>query len=164
MFSALIDNARGSRLVWHGRLFIYWLKDRRAGFVLFALLTIPFVAIGSFVVRAPQAHATASSSGRGTRGAREYRSGRDPLVGGVEEARARVVVEHGCGHAFAPTASSHSGSPHPAARSGPRVCNGKLVAFSARSWKVIDDLHVAVLANGGAWDGAHGLRLWAFSG
>jgi spore germination cell wall hydrolase CwlJ-like protein len=49
MFSALLDNARGSRLVWHGRLFIYWLKDRREGFALFALLCLPFVAIGTFI-------------------------------------------------------------------------------------------------------------------
>jgi spore germination cell wall hydrolase CwlJ-like protein len=49
MFSALLDNARGSRLVWHARLFLYWLKDKRAGFTLFALLTGPFVAIVTFV-------------------------------------------------------------------------------------------------------------------
>ena len=49
MFSALLDNARGSRLVWHGRLFLYWLKDKREGFALFAMLCVPFVAIGTFV-------------------------------------------------------------------------------------------------------------------
>ena len=49
MFSALLDNARGWRVVWHGRLFLYWLKDKREGIALFAMLCVPFVAIGTFV-------------------------------------------------------------------------------------------------------------------
>jgi spore germination cell wall hydrolase CwlJ-like protein len=49
MFSALLYNARGWRVVWHGRLFLYWLKDKREGIALFAMLCVPFVAIGTFV-------------------------------------------------------------------------------------------------------------------
>ena len=36
--------------------------------------------------------------------------------------------------------------------------NGTMVAFSARSWKEVDDLHAAALANGGSSEGAPGLR------
>ena len=39
------------------------------------------------------------------------------------------------------------------------VGNGSMVAFSARSWKEVDDFHSAALANGGTSDGAPGLRL-----
>ena len=37
--------------------------------------------------------------------------------------------------------------------------NGSMVAFSARSWKEVDDFHTAALANGGTCDGPPGLRL-----
>ena len=37
--------------------------------------------------------------------------------------------------------------------------NGSMVAFSARSWKAVDDFHAAALAHGGTSDGAPGLRL-----
>jgi catechol 2,3-dioxygenase-like lactoylglutathione lyase family enzyme len=37
--------------------------------------------------------------------------------------------------------------------------NGSMVAFSARSWKAVDDFHAAALANSGACEGAPGLRL-----
>jgi catechol 2,3-dioxygenase-like lactoylglutathione lyase family enzyme len=37
--------------------------------------------------------------------------------------------------------------------------NGSMVAFSARSWKAIDDFHAAALMNGGRCEGAPGLRL-----
>ena len=37
--------------------------------------------------------------------------------------------------------------------------NGSMVAFSARSWKDVDDFHAAALANGGTCEGAPGLRL-----
>ena len=33
-----------------------------------------------------------------------------------------------------------------------------MVAFSARSWKEVDDFHATALANGGTSDGAPGLR------
>lgn len=36
--------------------------------------------------------------------------------------------------------------------------NGTMVAFSARSWKAVDDFHAAALAHGGTSDGAPGLR------
>jgi catechol 2,3-dioxygenase-like lactoylglutathione lyase family enzyme len=36
--------------------------------------------------------------------------------------------------------------------------NGTMVAFSARSWKEVDDFHAAALANGGSSEGAPGLR------
>jgi catechol 2,3-dioxygenase-like lactoylglutathione lyase family enzyme len=39
------------------------------------------------------------------------------------------------------------------------VGNGSMVAFSARSWKAVDDFHAAALANGGWCDGPPGLRL-----
>jgi catechol 2,3-dioxygenase-like lactoylglutathione lyase family enzyme len=38
------------------------------------------------------------------------------------------------------------------------VGNGNMVAFSARSWKAVDDFHAAALSNGGVCDGAPGLR------
>jgi len=34
-----------------------------------------------------------------------------------------------------------------------------MVAFSARSWKAVDEFYAAALANGGSSDGAPGLRL-----
>jgi catechol 2,3-dioxygenase-like lactoylglutathione lyase family enzyme len=37
--------------------------------------------------------------------------------------------------------------------------NGSMVAFSARSWKEVDDFHAAALGSGGVCDGAPGLRL-----
>jgi len=37
--------------------------------------------------------------------------------------------------------------------------NGSMVAFSARSWKAVDDFHAAALVQGGRCDGAPGLRL-----
>jgi len=37
--------------------------------------------------------------------------------------------------------------------------NGNMVAFSARSWREVDEFHAAALANGGSCDGAPGLRL-----
>jgi catechol 2,3-dioxygenase-like lactoylglutathione lyase family enzyme len=37
--------------------------------------------------------------------------------------------------------------------------NGSMVAFSARSWKAVDDFHTAALANGGISEGVPGLRL-----
>ena len=39
------------------------------------------------------------------------------------------------------------------------VGNGGMVAFSARSWKAVDDFHAAAIANGGTCDGPPGLRL-----
>jgi predicted lactoylglutathione lyase len=39
------------------------------------------------------------------------------------------------------------------------VGNGGMVAFRARSWKAVDDFHAAALVNGGACEGAPGLRL-----
>ncbi len=36
--------------------------------------------------------------------------------------------------------------------------NGSMVAFSARSWKAVDDFHAAALASGGSCDGRPGLR------
>jgi catechol 2,3-dioxygenase-like lactoylglutathione lyase family enzyme len=39
------------------------------------------------------------------------------------------------------------------------VGNGSMVAFSARSWKAVDDFCAAALANGGVCDGAPALRL-----
>ncbi len=36
--------------------------------------------------------------------------------------------------------------------------NGTMVAFSARSWKEVDDFHAAALAQGGISEGAPGLR------
>jgi len=39
------------------------------------------------------------------------------------------------------------------------VGNGSMVAFSARSWKEVDDFYAAALARGGACDGPPGLRL-----
>jgi catechol 2,3-dioxygenase-like lactoylglutathione lyase family enzyme len=39
------------------------------------------------------------------------------------------------------------------------VGNGGMVAFSARSWKAVDDFHAAALAHGGTCEGAPGLRL-----
>jgi catechol 2,3-dioxygenase-like lactoylglutathione lyase family enzyme len=39
------------------------------------------------------------------------------------------------------------------------VGNGSMAAFSARSWKAVDDFHAAALANGGRCDGAPGLRM-----
>ncbi len=37
--------------------------------------------------------------------------------------------------------------------------NGSMVAFSARSWKVVDEFYNAALTNGGSSEGAPGLRL-----
>jgi catechol 2,3-dioxygenase-like lactoylglutathione lyase family enzyme len=37
--------------------------------------------------------------------------------------------------------------------------NGSMVAFSARSWKEVDEFHASALANGGSSEGAPGLRL-----
>jgi predicted lactoylglutathione lyase len=39
------------------------------------------------------------------------------------------------------------------------VGNGSMVAFSARSWKAVNDFHTAALENGGTCDGPPGLRL-----
>ena len=39
------------------------------------------------------------------------------------------------------------------------VGNGSMMAFSARSWKAVDDFYAAALANGGMGDDAPGLRL-----
>jgi catechol 2,3-dioxygenase-like lactoylglutathione lyase family enzyme len=39
------------------------------------------------------------------------------------------------------------------------VGNGSMVAFSARSWKAVNDFHTAALKNGGTCDGPPGLRL-----
>jgi catechol 2,3-dioxygenase-like lactoylglutathione lyase family enzyme len=36
--------------------------------------------------------------------------------------------------------------------------NGSMVAFSARSWKEVDEFHAAALAHGGSSEGAPGLR------
>ena len=36
--------------------------------------------------------------------------------------------------------------------------NGTMVAFSARSWRQVDDFHAAALAHGGSSEGAPGLR------
>jgi spore germination cell wall hydrolase CwlJ-like protein len=49
MFSALLDQARGWPVVWRGRLFFYWLKDKREGIAFFAMLALPFVAMGTLV-------------------------------------------------------------------------------------------------------------------
>src|SRR6266702_142565 len=37
--------------------------------------------------------------------------------------------------------------------------NGGMVAFTARSWKGVDDFHAAALAHGGSSEGAPGLRV-----
>jgi catechol 2,3-dioxygenase-like lactoylglutathione lyase family enzyme len=37
--------------------------------------------------------------------------------------------------------------------------NGGMVAFTARSWKSVDDFHAAALAHGGTSEGAPGLRI-----
>ena len=42
---------------------------------------------------------------------------------------------------------------------GASVGNGSMVAFSAPSWKAVDNLHAAALATGGVCDAAPGLRL-----
>ena len=39
------------------------------------------------------------------------------------------------------------------------IGNGTMVAFSARSWKAVDDFHAAALASGGSSEGAPGLRV-----
>jgi catechol 2,3-dioxygenase-like lactoylglutathione lyase family enzyme len=39
------------------------------------------------------------------------------------------------------------------------VGNGTMVAFSARSWKAVEDFYAAALAQGGTCDGPPGLRL-----
>ncbi len=39
------------------------------------------------------------------------------------------------------------------------VGNGVMVAFSAKSWGAVNTFHAAALANGGACEGAPGLRL-----
>jgi catechol 2,3-dioxygenase-like lactoylglutathione lyase family enzyme len=39
------------------------------------------------------------------------------------------------------------------------VGNGSMVAFSANSWKAVDEFYAAALANGGVCDGPPGLRL-----
>lgn len=39
------------------------------------------------------------------------------------------------------------------------VGNGSMVAFSARSWKAVNDFHATALKNGGTCDGPPGLRL-----
>jgi catechol 2,3-dioxygenase-like lactoylglutathione lyase family enzyme len=39
------------------------------------------------------------------------------------------------------------------------IGNGSMVAFSARSWKAVNEFHAAALANGGSCDGVPGLRL-----
>jgi catechol 2,3-dioxygenase-like lactoylglutathione lyase family enzyme len=39
------------------------------------------------------------------------------------------------------------------------VGNGSMVAFSARTWKAVDDFHATALRNGGRCDGPPGLRL-----
>jgi catechol 2,3-dioxygenase-like lactoylglutathione lyase family enzyme len=39
------------------------------------------------------------------------------------------------------------------------VGNGSMVAFTAGTWKVVDDFYAAALAHGGRCDGAPGLRL-----
>jgi catechol 2,3-dioxygenase-like lactoylglutathione lyase family enzyme len=38
------------------------------------------------------------------------------------------------------------------------VGNGTMVAFSARSWKAVEDFHAAALLHGGTSEGAPGLR------
>ena len=38
------------------------------------------------------------------------------------------------------------------------IGNGAMVAFSAASWKAVDDFHAAALANGGTCDGPPGIR------
>ena len=37
--------------------------------------------------------------------------------------------------------------------------NGSMVAFTARTWKAVDDFHAAALVHGGRCDGPPGLRL-----
>jgi catechol 2,3-dioxygenase-like lactoylglutathione lyase family enzyme len=39
------------------------------------------------------------------------------------------------------------------------VGNGSMVAFTARTWKAVEDFYAAALANGGVGDGAPGLRM-----
>ena len=39
------------------------------------------------------------------------------------------------------------------------VGNGSMIAFSARSWREVDDFHAAALSHGGTCDGPPGLRL-----
>jgi catechol 2,3-dioxygenase-like lactoylglutathione lyase family enzyme len=39
------------------------------------------------------------------------------------------------------------------------VGNGTMVAFSARTWKAVNDFHAAAIAHGGTCDGPPGLRL-----
>jgi catechol 2,3-dioxygenase-like lactoylglutathione lyase family enzyme len=39
------------------------------------------------------------------------------------------------------------------------IGNGSMVAFSARSWRAVNEFHAAALANGGSSDGVPGVRL-----
>lgn len=39
------------------------------------------------------------------------------------------------------------------------VGNGSMVAFSARSWRAVNEFHAAALTNGGSSDGMPGVRL-----
>ena len=47
----------------------------------------------------------------------------------------------------------------PFARQPATVGNGSMVAFSARTWRAVEDFHTAALCNGGRCDGPPGLRL-----
>jgi spore germination cell wall hydrolase CwlJ-like protein len=49
MFSALLYQARSWPVVWRGRLVLYWFKDKRDSIAFFAMLCVPFVALGLFV-------------------------------------------------------------------------------------------------------------------
>jgi spore germination cell wall hydrolase CwlJ-like protein len=49
MFSTLLYNARSWPLVWRSRLLLYWFTSRKEGFAFFAMLALPFIALGSFV-------------------------------------------------------------------------------------------------------------------
>ncbi len=48
MFSALFYQARNWPLVWRGRLVFYWFKRNKGSIAFFAMLGLPFVALGLF--------------------------------------------------------------------------------------------------------------------
>lgn len=49
MLSSLLYNARTSPLVWRGRLFYYWLTGENNGLGFVAMLSLPFIALGSII-------------------------------------------------------------------------------------------------------------------
>lgn len=49
MFSTLLYQARSWPVVWRGRLVLYWFKRKSESIAFFAMLAVPFVALGLFV-------------------------------------------------------------------------------------------------------------------